>query len=177
MKRRQCAVTDSEWDELKRRAQDAGMDVSRFVFERLMTEPSAPEPPAALERAGGGGSLRSGEGAHVRRGLAGPAAQGGRSARRRRLRMSRKADLARQRSVYCSAVEWAAIAERAAAADMNVSRLACALGEDGPPDGQEELLRKVELFDRFVDALLVRLPGTEMSMLGALAFLVRERGG
>ena len=55
--------------------------------------------------------------------------------------------------------------------------LACALGEDGPPDGQEELLRKVELFDRFADALLVRLPGTEMSMLGALAFLVRERGG
>ena len=52
MKRRQRAVmaTDSEWDELKRRAQDAGMDVSRFVFERLMTEPSAPEPPAALER-------------------------------------------------------------------------------------------------------------------------------
>ena len=46
--RRQCAVTDSEWDELKRRAQDAG--VSRFVFERLMTEPAAPEPPAALER-------------------------------------------------------------------------------------------------------------------------------
>ena len=50
MKRRQRAVTDSEWDELKRRAQDAGMDVSRFVFERLMTEPAAPEPPAALER-------------------------------------------------------------------------------------------------------------------------------
>ena len=91
--------------------------------------------------------------------------------------MKRKADLARQRSLYCSAVEWAAIMERAAAADMNVSRLACALSEDGPPDGQEELLRKVELFDRFVDALLVRLPGTEMSMLGALAFLVRERGG
>ena len=47
MKRRQCAVmaTDSEWDELKRRAQDAGMDASRFIFERLMTEP-----PAGLER-------------------------------------------------------------------------------------------------------------------------------
>ena len=93
--------------------------------------------------------------------------------------MKRKADLARQRSVYCSAVEWAAIVERAAAADMNVSRflMACALSEDGPPDGQEELLRKVELFDRFVEALLARLPGTEMSMLGALAFLVHERGG
>ena len=93
--------------------------------------------------------------------------------------MKRKADPARQRSLYCSAVEWAAIAERAAAADMTVSRflMACALGEDAPPDGQEELLRKVELFDRFVEALLARLPGTEMSMLGALAFLVRERGG
>ena len=72
MKRRQCAVTDSEWDELKRRAQDVGMDVSRFIFERLMTEPTEPEPPAALERTGGDGSLRSGEGAHVRRGLACP---------------------------------------------------------------------------------------------------------
>ena len=81
--------------------------------------------------------------------------------------MKRKADLARQRSVYCSAVEWAAIVERAAAADMNASRflMACALGEDGPPDGQEELLRKVELFDRFVEALLARLPGTEMSIV------------
>ena len=36
--------------------------------------------------------------------------------------MKRKADLAQQRSLYCSAVEWAAIMERAAAADMNVSR-------------------------------------------------------
>ena len=76
MKRRQCAVmaTDSEWNKLKRRAQDAGMDVSRFVFERLMTEPAAPEPPAALERTGGGGSLRGGKGAHVRGGPAGSAA-------------------------------------------------------------------------------------------------------
>ena len=122
MKRRQRTVmaTDTEWDELKRRAQDAGMDVSRFVFERLMTEPAVPEPPAALERTGGGGSLRGGKGAHVRGGLAGSAAQCG--AQRRRLRMKRKADLARQRSLYCSAVEWAAITERAAAADMNVSR-------------------------------------------------------
>ena len=67
--RRQCAVmaTDSEWNELKRRAQDAG--VSRF--ERLMTEP--PEPPGrpGADRAGGDGSLRGGEGAPVRGGLAG----------------------------------------------------------------------------------------------------------
>ena len=47
------------------------------------------------------------------------------------------------------------------------------LSKDGP-GGQEELLCKAALFDRFVCALLGRLPGT--GMLEVLAFLAHERG-
>lgn len=93
---------------------------------------------------------------------------------------------ARQHTIYCSAQERAELGARADAAGMNFSRfmVACALhGEDGDEDGtdglvlgvdeQRELIRRVEVLDRCSRALLEQLPGTEMSALGALAFLVR----
>ena len=43
-------------------------------------------------------------------------------------------------------------------------------------DEQRILYERVALLDRCNEALLARLPGTEMSALGALAFLVREAG-
>ena len=67
--------------------------------------------------------------------------------------------------------------------------VACALhggdeddGEEGPclvltEDEQRSLYERVALLDRCNEALLARLPGTEMSALGALAFLVREARG
>ena len=100
---------------------------------------------------------------------------------------------ARQRSIYCSAADRVLIARRAEAAGMSFSRfmVACALhggdddGNEGPrlaltEDEQRSLYERVALLDRCNEALLARLPGTEMSALGALAFLVREaraRGG
>ena len=39
---------------------------------------------------------------------------------------------------------------------------------------QRQLYERVALLDRCNEALLSRLPGTEISALGALAFLVRE---
>ena len=74
---------------------------------------------------------------------------------------------------------------------MNFSRfmVACALhggdedgGEEGPrlvltEDEQRSLYGRVALLDRCNEALLARLPGEEMSALGALAFLVREARG
>ncbi len=95
---------------------------------------------------------------------------------------------ARQRSIYCSAADRALIGRRAEAAGMSFSRfmVACALhggneddGAEGPrlalsEDEQRSLYERVALLDRCNEALLARLPGTEMSALGALAFLVRE---
>ena len=62
--------------------------------------------------------------------------------------------------------------------------VACALRDDKDEDAgpclvlsekeQKELHRRVELLDRCNEALLTRVPGMEMSMLGALAFLVEE---
>ena len=94
---------------------------------------------------------------------------------------------ARQRTIYCLAEERAALGARAEATGMNFSRfmVACALhGEDEQDDRkdgprlvlrereQRELLERVNLLDRCNQALLSRLPWTEMSALGALAFLV-----
>ena len=101
---------------------------------------------------------------------------------------TRKRPLARQRSIYCSREDRASIGRRAKAAGMSFSRfiVACALhgaeaedGEEGPHlvltgDEQRHLYERVALLDRCNEALLSRLPGTEMSALGALAFLVRE---
>ena len=97
-------------------------------------------------------------------------------------------ELARARSIYCSAENRALIGRQAKEAGMSFSRfmIACALhgadeddGEEGPrlvlsEDEQRQLYERVALLDRCNGALLSRLPGTEISALGALAFLVRE---
>ena len=96
-----------------------------------------------------------------------------------------------QHTIYCSAEDRVLIGRRAEKAGMSFSRfmVACALhggdeddGEEGPrlvlgEDEQRLLYERVALLDRCNEALLARLPGTEMSALGALAFLVREAGG
>ena len=102
--------------------------------------------------------------------------------------VTRRRPIARQRSIYCSPEDRALIGRRAKAAGMSFSRfmVACALHggeandrEEGPRlvltgDEQRLLHERVALLDRCNRALLERLPGTEMSALGALAFLVRE---
>ena len=99
-----------------------------------------------------------------------------------------KRELARIRSIYCSPENRALIGRRAKEAGMSFSRfmIVCALhgadagdGEEGPrlvltEDEQRILYERVALLDRCNEALLSRLPGTEISALGALAFLVRE---
>ena len=94
----------------------------------------------------------------------------------------------RQHTIYCSPADRALIGRRADEAGMSFSRfmVACALhggdeddGEEGPrlvlsEDEQRVLYERVALLDRCNEALLARLPGTEMSALGALAFLARE---
>ena len=98
---------------------------------------------------------------------------------------------ARQRSIYCSC--GGPRADRAArrrSGDEFLAfhgRLRAAWrdeddGEEGPrlvltEDEQRSLYERVALLDRCNEALLARLPGTEMSALGALAFLVREARG
>ena len=98
-----------------------------------------------------------------------------------------KREIARVRSIYCSPENRALIARRAKEAGMSFSRfmVVCALhgadadSEEGPrlvlaEDEQRQLLERVELLNRCNEALLSRLPGTEISALGALVFLVRE---
>ena len=99
-----------------------------------------------------------------------------------------KRGIARIRSVYCSPENRALIGRRAKEAGMSFSRfmIACALhgaddedGGEGPrlvlsEDEQRNLYERVALLDRCNEALLSRLPGTEISALGALAFLARE---
>ncbi len=96
-----------------------------------------------------------------------------------------------QHTIYCSAEDRVLIGRRAEEAGMSFSgfMVACALhggdeddGVEGPrlvlsEDEQRILYERVALLDRCNEALLARLPGTEMSALGALAFLVREAGG
>ncbi len=98
-----------------------------------------------------------------------------------------KREIARVRSIYCSPENRALIGRRAKEAGMSFSRfmIACALhgaeadDEGGPhlvlsEDEQRQLYERVALLNRCNEALLSRLPGTEISALGALAFLVRE---
>ena len=101
---------------------------------------------------------------------------------------SAKRPRSRQRSIYCSAADRVLIGRRAEEAGMSFSRfmVACALHGGGEDDGlegprlaltedeQRSLYDRVALLDRCNEALLARLPGTEMSALGALAFLARE---
>ena len=99
-----------------------------------------------------------------------------------------KREIARVRSIYCSPENRALIGRRAKEAGMSFSRfmVVCALhgtdvddGEEGPrlvlsENEQRQIYERVALLNRCNEALLSRLPGTEISALGALAFLVRE---
>ena len=98
-----------------------------------------------------------------------------------------KREIARIRSIYCSPENRALIGRRAKEAGMSFSRfmVLCALhgaeadDDEGPrlvlsEDEQRQLHERIALLDRCNEALLSRLPGTEISALGALAFLVRE---
>ncbi|MCY4551930.1 MAG: hypothetical protein OXC28_26655 [Defluviicoccus sp.] len=92
---------------------------------------------------------------------------------------------ARRRSIYCSPVEWAEITERARSAGMKSSPfiIACALAEEEEerPDTvlalteaeQRTLYDRVALLDRCARAMYERLPGIDLSMFDALAFLER----
>ena len=92
---------------------------------------------------------------------------------------------ARRRSIYCSPAEWAEVTERARSASMRNSPfvIACALAEDDEerPDTllalteeeQRTLYDRVALLDRSVRAMYERLPGSDLSMFEALAFLER----
>ena len=98
-----------------------------------------------------------------------------------------KREIARVRSIYCSPENRALIGRRAKEAGMSFSRfmIACALhgaeadDDEGPrlilsEDEQRQLYERVALLNRCNEALVSRLPGTEISALGALAFLARE---
>lgn len=103
----------------------------------------------------------------------------------------RRRPIARQRSIYCSPEDRNSIGRRAKAAGMSFSRfmVVCAVHCAGEDDGGEDprlvlneneqrmLFERVGLLDRCSHALLERLPGTEMSALGALVFLAREARG
>ena len=92
-----------------------------------------------------------------------------------------------RRTLRCSQAERAEIRERAAALDMPVSGylVACALHEDagGPrrdeprlvlsEEQQRTLYERVEEMDRVRRALGESLPGTDLSALGAIAFMQR----
>ena len=92
-----------------------------------------------------------------------------------------------RRTLRCTRAEKAAIRERAAALGMSVSGyvVACALHEDaGGPEREKPLLVLSEqeqrtLYDRVAEldrvrrALHERLPGTGMSLFGAIALIER----
>ena len=91
-----------------------------------------------------------------------------------------------RRSLYCSPLDWARLSERAQEAGMSVSAflMACALQDDegGVPDTrlvltadeQERLLDTVMELDHVSRAMTEKLPGADISLFGALAFLCRE---
>ncbi len=92
---------------------------------------------------------------------------------------------ARRRSIYCSPAEWAEIAERARSAGMSNSAflIACALAEDAEErpdtllalteDEQRTMYDRVASLDRCNRAMYERLPGTDLSLFDALAFMCR----
>ena len=90
-----------------------------------------------------------------------------------------------RRTLRCSRAERAEIRERAAALGMSVSGylVACALHEDagGPrrdmprlvlsEEQQRTLYRRVEEMDRVRHALSESIPGSKLSLIGAIAFI------
>ena len=95
---------------------------------------------------------------------------------------------ARRRSIYCSPAEWAEVTERARSASMRNSPfvIACALAEDDEerPDTllalteeeQRTLYDRIAFLDRCARAMYERLPGSDLSMFDALAFLEHAAG-
>ena len=93
-----------------------------------------------------------------------------------------------RRTLRCTPVEKAAIRERADAAGMRVSHflVACALHEDAgaPPrkeprlalseEDQRALHDRVARMDAVHRALHEALPGTDLSLFGAITFIQRE---
>ena len=93
-----------------------------------------------------------------------------------------------RRTLRCTPVEKAAIRERADAVGMPVSHflIACALHQDaGAPPGEEPRLvlseeeqrvlhDRVARMDAVHRALHEALPGTDLSLFGAVAFIQRE---
>ena len=94
-----------------------------------------------------------------------------------------------RRTLRCTRAEKAAIRERAEALGMPVSGylVACALHQDagGPrhteprlvlsEEEQRTLYDRVEAMERVRRALHEALPGSDLSLFGAIAFLRRER--
>ena len=95
----------------------------------------------------------------------------------------------KRRSIYCDPVDWADIGERAADAGMTKSAfaVACALQDDVPEcpgtglvlteEEPRRLYAMIERLERGSRALLDPAPGIGMSVLEALAVLVRAHGG
>ena len=94
-----------------------------------------------------------------------------------------------RRTLRCTRAEKAAIRERAEALGMPVSGylVACALHEDAgglrhaeprlvlSEEEQRTLYDRVEAMERVRRALHEALPGSDLSLFGAIAFLRRER--
>ena len=92
-----------------------------------------------------------------------------------------------RRTLRCTPAERAEIRERAAALGMPVSGflVACALHEDAGGPGRDEprlvlseeeqraVYERVEKMDRVGQMLFDELPGTGLSLFGAIAFLQR----
>ena len=98
---------------------------------------------------------------------------------------ARQPNVSRQRSVYCTRVEWAEIREHAQAAGLPVSRylVSCALQDEEPetqPGGlfdhslalseqeQRTLYERVELLERCSRVMLEKVPGTDISAFEAI---------
>ena len=87
-----------------------------------------------------------------------------------------------QFSVSATPSDWAAISERAKEAGMTISRfiVACALEDEDDmrlalsEEEQRDLLNRVNRILLTLDDLMAPLPGTDVTVREALAFLVSE---
>ncbi len=107
---------------------------------------------------------------------------------RKNVRRVRQANASRQRSVYCTPLEWAAIRELAQAAGLPVSRylVDCALQEPQPEkqaaglfdhplvlseEEQRVLYERVAALERCSRVMLEKVPGTDISVFEIIAML------
>ena len=102
---------------------------------------------------------------------------------------ARQASLARQRSVYCTALDWERIRALAEAAGVSVSRylVECALEDEEPADVEAEglfvyplalseheqrtLYERIEALERFSLLMETKVPGTEVTVFEAIGLL------